>query len=158
MQLCTISYLWRYKVTSDIQSEMKRFDHITKEIDAAYHEAALKLGLSDSAMLILYTIANHGQDCLLSDITRLSGARKQTVNSAIRKLENDEIVYLEPAGGKKKRVHLTEKGEEVVKDTVCKIIDIENKIFVSWQKRERDLYLELTQRYLTAFKEEIKKL
>ena len=37
-------------------NDMKRFNHLISEIDAVYHEAALKLGLSDSAMLILYTV------------------------------------------------------------------------------------------------------
>ena len=36
-------------------AELKRFNYLTNEIDAAYHEAALHLGLSDSALMILYT-------------------------------------------------------------------------------------------------------
>lgn len=51
-----------------IKAAMKRFNYLTTEIDAAYHEAALKLGLSDSAMLILYAICNSGDECPLSDI------------------------------------------------------------------------------------------
>lgn len=74
-------------MTTSISEEMKRFNYLTNEIDAAYHEAAVKLGLSDSAMLILYTICNNGDTCLLHEITRLSGVCKQTVNSSLRKLE-----------------------------------------------------------------------
>ena len=33
--------------------DMKRYNHLTSETEAVYHEAALKLGLSDSAMLVL---------------------------------------------------------------------------------------------------------
>ena len=54
-------------------AELKRFNYLTNEIDAAYHEAARKLHLSDSALIILYTICNYGDSCLLSDIHRLSG-------------------------------------------------------------------------------------
>lgn len=72
-----------------IKAAMKRFNYLTTEIDAAYHEAALKLGLSDSAMLILYAICNSGDECPLSDIPHLSGISKQTVNSALRKLEHE---------------------------------------------------------------------
>ena len=32
---------------------MKRFNYLLGEMDAVYHEMALKLGLSDSAMIIL---------------------------------------------------------------------------------------------------------
>ncbi|MCI8408919.1 MAG: MarR family transcriptional regulator [Lachnospiraceae bacterium] len=141
-----------------IEDELKRFNYLTNEIDAAYHEAALKLGLSDSAMLILYTICNNGEECLLSDITKLSGISKQTLNSALRKLEGEEIVYLEKFSGKKKRICLTEKGRLLVKETVYQLIKIENDIFDSWTKEERRSYIALTERYLSSFKNKIKEL
>lgn len=138
--------------------EWKRFNYLTNEIEAAYHEVALKLGLSDSAMLILYTICNNGEECLLSDITKLSGISKQTVNSALRKLESEEIVYLETFCGRKKRICLTEKGKLLVKDTVLKVIKIENDIFDSWTEEERKSYIALTERYLSSFKSKIKEI
>lgn len=139
-------------------SKMKMFNHLWNEIDATYHEAALKLKLSDSAMIILYTICNNGDSCMIGDITRLSGISKQTINSSLRKLETDGIIYLELVGLRKKRVCLTEKGKCFAEDTVLKIINIENKIYNSWTKSELDLYLELTQRFLHDFENEIKKL
>lgn len=89
--------------------EMRRFNYLSNEIDAVYHDAALKFGLSDSALLILYTICSNGNDCLLSDITHLSGVSKQTINSAVHKLEQEEIVYLEAFRGRKKKICLTQK-------------------------------------------------
>lgn len=35
--------------------QLKRFNLLVSEIDVVYHDAALKMGLSDSAFLILYT-------------------------------------------------------------------------------------------------------
>lgn len=136
--------------------EMKKFNYLSSEIDAAYHEAAQRLGLSDSAMQILYTICNHGEQCLISDICRLSGTSKQTINSALRKLEAEDIVYLETATGKKKTVCLTESGKRLVERTVVKLIKAENDIFSSWQEQELSLYLQLTQKYLISFKNKIK--
>lgn len=141
-----------------IKSGMKRYNFLMAEIDNAYHEAALKLGLSDSAMMILYAICSCGESCLLSEIIHWLGISKQTVNSSLRKLEQQDIIYLESAGGKTKRVCLTENGRAKVNDTVCRIIEIENKIFASWDREEWDIYLELTNRYLNAFKKEIKEL
>lgn len=145
-------------MVNKIKEEMKRYNHLNTEIEGIYHEAARRLGLSDSAMFILYTICEHDGSCLLGDITRLLGISKQTINSALRKLEKDGIVFLESAGGKMKRVCLTEKGEQVMKDTVWKLIEIENNIFSSWEVQEREWYLELTQRYLTALKKGIQEL
>ena len=81
---------------------MRRFNHLVSETDAAYHEAALKMGMSDSIMQIMYILCDKGGDCPLGEICRLSGISKQTINSALRKLEEEGIVYLEGMDGKKK--------------------------------------------------------
>lgn len=137
-------------------AQMKRFNLLMSKTDAAYHEAALKVGLSDSSFLVLYTICSCGGECLLSDITL--GASKQTINSALRKLEADGIVCSEVFSGRKKKVYFTEKGERLARDTVLQVIEIENEIFDSWSGEEKEIYIELTQRYLTAFEERIKGL
>ncbi len=139
-----------------VNTQMKHFNLLLSEIDAAYHDAALRLGLSDSAMLILYTICWCDGECLLSDIT--SGASKQTINSALRKLEADNIVCLEAFEGRKKKVRLTEEGNQFVKDTVFRLIEVENAIFNIWSDKEKNTYIELTRRYLTDFRERIKEL
>ncbi|MDO4340144.1 MAG: MarR family transcriptional regulator [Eubacteriales bacterium] len=138
--------------------QLKRINHLSSEIDAAYHEAAQRFGLSDSAMQILYAICNNGEKCLLSDICNLSGTSKQTINSAIRKLEAEGIVYLETFSGRKKNVCLTAKGKNLMNHTVVRLIKIENDIFSSWTKPEQELYLELMQRYLTSFRDKIEEL
>ena len=142
-----------------LSEDMKRFNYLANEIDNAYHEAALKLHLSDSSMLILYAICSGGKTYYpLCDVYNLSGISKQTLNSALRKLEAEGIVYLRLFGKKKKMIHLTDKGNEIVTNTVARLIEIENMIFNSWTKDEQNTYLELTQRYLNDFKEKIKHL
>lgn len=126
------------------------------EIEAAQHEVALKLGLTDSALLILYNVYLGGGSCLLSDITLW--ASKQTINSALRKLEAEGVVRLENFSGRKKQVVLTEKGSELTQSTVRRWIQKENAIADAWTQEERDLYLELTRRYLTGVKEKIREL
>lgn len=93
---------------------------------------------------------------MLGDIT--SGVSKQTINSALRKLESEEIVYLEVFEGRKKKVYLTEKGRQLAKDTVLRVIKAENEIFASWSDEEKGIYIDLTQRYLTDFKRKVKEL
>lgn len=141
-----------------ITEEMRRLNYLLNEIDGAYHEAGQKLGLSDSAMQILYVICNHGESCLLGEICSLSGTSKQTINSALRKLEAEGIVHLETLTGRRKKVCLTERGKDLANNTVVRLIEIENDVFGSWTKQERQLYLALTQRYLTSFKEKIREL
>ena len=131
---------------------MKRYNLLMTDIEATYHEASRKLGLSDSAMLILYTVCYNGKKCLLNDITRSSGISKQTINSALRKLEAEDIVRLESMGRRKKTVHLTDKGKVFAHNTVHKVLMIEDAIFDSWTESEQITYLELTQKFLTTLK------
>ena len=72
---------------------LKRFNHLIGELDAVYHDMSLRLGLSDSESKILYTVCNFGDSCLLADVCRLTGLSKQTVNSAVRKLEREGVLY-----------------------------------------------------------------
>ena len=135
-----------------LNKQMKRFNFLVNEINSAYHEAALRLRLSDSAFQVLYTVCSSEGDCTISDICSW-GISKQTVNSALRKLESEDLVYLENAGGKRKRVCLTRKGQALSETTVLKIIEIENQIFSSWEKDEVTAYVGLTERYLRMFRE-----
>lgn len=140
------------------QSETRRYNRIISQIDEVYHEIARKQGFSDSAMAILYTLEDHDGKCDLSELVRLSGFYKQTINSALRKLEKDEIVYLEPAGGRFKRVCFTEKGTALARVTVGRVIEAENKIYSSWSREEWALYAQLTQRYLDQLRQETKEI
>lgn len=145
-------------MNSFTSKDLKHFNHLITEMDAAYHEISLKLGLSDSAMSILYTICNYGESCLLQDICRQSGLSKQTINSALRKLETGNILYLEMAGAKSKRVTLTDAGKALAQKTALQVINTENEIFASWSREDVEKYLELTEDYLTALKEKAKQL
>lgn len=138
--------------------ELKRYNYLAGELDAAYHEINVKLKMSDSAMIILYAICDQGEACLLRDIYCQFGISKQTINSALRKLEEEDLVFLEAVDAKNKRVCLTPKGRETASRTAKRIIEIENDIFSSWKEEEVDKYLELTERYLHDFRERSDKI
>ncbi len=140
-------------MTVKISRELKRYNHLISEIEGVYHKVALKLGLSDSAINVLYTICNYGTSCMLQDICRDSGISKQTINSAVRKLEAEGILYMEAVDKKTKRVFLTDAGKELAEKTALKVIQAENDIFASWPEEDVEKYLELTERYLMAFRE-----
>lgn len=139
-------------------NNQKRYCYLTSEIDGAYHEAALKLGVSDSALLILYIICLNGEECPLSEIVKLSGIPKQTINSALRKLENEGILCLKASNGKNRQVILTHKGKDLANKSAMRILQMEDEIFSSWSQPERTLYFRLMERFLYSFKEKIKEL
>lgn len=139
-------------------NDLKRLNLLTSEINGVFHDAAQSMGLSDSAMNILYTICFLGEPCALADIIRLTGISKQTINSSLRKLESEHILYLRSDGSRRKLVCLTDSGKALAGHTAGRMIRLENEIFASWTEADRDAYLSLTERYLTDLKEKTKEL
>lgn len=135
-------------MSNAVSKSLKRLNHIISETDALYHEASFRLGISYSACMILYSICLSGRSCPLGRIVKSSGLNKQTVNSALRKLEKAGIVYLEAADGRSKIVCLTDDGVLLASRTAEKIIEIENEILSSWPEDDILRYFELSERFL----------
>ena len=139
-------------------NQVKRINYLHSEINNVFHEMSQQMGLSDSVSCILYTICNFGDSCLLTDIINMTGIPKQTVNSALRKLEGEGYLQLETAQSRRKKVVLTEAGKLLAQNTAKQMIRMENEIYASWTEEERQLHLTLTQRYLDQLKEKAKEL
>lgn len=141
-----------------IQEKLHRINYLTAEMNALYHQASLKLGLSDSEMMILYALYDSGGSCMLSEICGKSGISKQTVNSAIRKLEKEEIVYLEKSTGKFKKVFFTEHGKDYAEQTVARLFAAETEVFSDWKEEEIDGHIGYVEKYISSFKKQIETL
>ena len=139
-------------------NQVKRINYLHSEINNVFHEMSQQMGLSDSVSCILYTICNYGDSCLLADIISMTGIPKQTVNSALRKLESEGFLRLETAQKRRKKVVLTESGKLLAQKTAGQMIRMENEIFASWTEEDRQMHLILTQRYLEQLKEKAKEL
>ena len=128
------------------------------EVEALYHQASLKLGISDSVSIVLYTVYDVGERCLLSDIYKKTGISRQTVNSAIRSLETDGILYLEQHTGRSKRIVLTDKGKNIVERTIGKLRLAEIQAFEAWTKEEINTYIHLLEKYADCFRKQVEKM
>ena len=73
----------------------KEFNQILGNINAAYHEVCVKLGISDSEFDILYILCDLGDGCNQSAIYKNSGLGKTTINSAIKKMEKKGYITLQ---------------------------------------------------------------
>lgn len=138
--------------------ELHRINYLTSEMEALYHQASLKLGISDSVSIVLYTIYDAGESCLLSDVYKKSGIRKQTVNSAIRGLEAEHILYLEQHTGRAKKIVLTDKGKAYVRETVARLYQAEARAFDTWSEEEINTYIRLMEKYADCLRQQIQQL
>lgn len=145
-------------MTTNYKDKVYRLNCLAHDLDAVYHQAALKLGISDSVLCILYVIYEKGDSCLLQDICNESSISKQTINSALRKLEKDEILYLEQDKGRAKRVCLTDKGKVYLDQTAAKLYEAENNVFEDWTEDEYDSYVRLMRKYIDSLRVQIDKM
>lgn len=138
--------------------EIHRINYLSSELESLYHQSSLKLGITDSVSIVLYSIYDAGSECLLNDICKNSGISKQTINSAIRGLEADDILHLVPHTGRAKKVILTEKGKDYVQQTVARLYQAEQNAFDSWAEEEISTYIALMEKYNDCFRRQIEKL
>ena len=138
--------------------EIKRINYLSNELEALYHQSSLKFGITDSVSIVLYTIYDSGNECLLTDIYKESGISKQTINSAIRALEADSILYLEQHNGRAKKVILTDKGRDYVQKTAARLYQAEMDAFDTWTDEEVSTYIRLMEKYVYCFRQQIEKL
>ncbi len=127
-------------------------------IDGCYHEAALKLNLTDSEFDILYTLSAHEEGCYQSILYKETGMTKSTVNTTVKKMEKEQFIYLTRGTGRNTCVFLTEKGKLLMEDTIYKVIQMENEIYDSWSKEEQELFVRLNKDFAKKLDEKIKDL
>lgn len=135
-----------------------RINYLTSEMDAVYHQASRRLGISDSVCIILYTIYDAGGSCLLSEIYKQSGISKQTVNSALRGLEQKNILTLQQYKGRAKKVLLTAEGTAYAEQTAGRLFAAEMRAFDGWQTEEINAYLRLMEKFTTGLRAQTEKI
>lgn len=140
------------------QDLIHQINYLSKETDELYHRSSLKFNMSDTVSIVLYTIYDVGEDCLLSDVYKNSGISRQTVNSAIRKLEAEEMLYLEPYRGRSKKIVLTERGRDYMNRTAARLFAAEMAAFDTWTQEEIRTYTGLMEKHLACLRREIDKL
>lgn len=139
-----------------MKNTWNEYNLINAEIDSIFHEAAGRMHMSDSEMNIYYTIYLQGSGCPQSDLYKGTGMAKTTVNSAIRKMEKNGMLYLKKSDGRSTNVYLTDKGREVCDNSAGKIIAMERRMFAGWSEEEKKTFIALNQRIVAALREALK--
>ena len=131
-----------------------------KEQDALYHRVAVKFGLSDTAMWVLYLVSETDEDLTQQDLCKRSFYAKQTINTAINSLANKGYVELIPIPGTRnhKKVRLTGAGQALVESKIDCLKTAEKTAFEKLTEEELQSYLEITSRLTDYLREEILKL
>ena len=130
------------------------YNELYKEQDDLYRAAARGFGLSDCAFWVLYALRESGRPMTQSDVCAAVYQPKQTVHSALKKLEGEG--YLRLAEGRDRRskhLVLTERGEALVRRTVDPVMAAEEAAMDTLTETEQAQLLALQRRYNAALRQ-----
>ena len=144
----------------NIRNYIELIEQQRKEQDAIYHNVAVKYGLSDTTMWVLYNIYFAEDIITQQELCRQCFFAKQTVNTAITGLVKNGYVELESIIGTRnqKKILLTEKGARLADSTIKPLVESENKAYAVLDSTEMKAYLDMTTRLTVSLREEAEKL
>ena len=144
----------------DIIDYIRQIELQRKEQDFIYHNAAVKFGLSDTAMWVLYNVYESKDVITQQELCRQCFFAKQTVNTAIASLSQNGYVELKviPGTRNQKKILLTEKGNALAEATIAPLIRAESRAYSALSNEELEAYLEMTTRLTVSLREETEKL
>ena len=143
-----------------ITGQLAAFNQLYKEIDQIYHESAKSKNISDAALWLLYSLYESNVPYTQREFCALWHCPPQTINSALKNLEKQGLIQLDPISGNKKDklVVLTEKGTELTQRVITVLVLAEQRAIRGLAKEERDQLLSLTRKYVELLQTEVNKI
>lgn len=143
----------------NVRKELSEYNSIIKENDDIYREIAKALGLPDCAFWILYTLREGGTALTQREICNAIYQPKQTVNSALKKLEQDGCIEMNGTENhRRKPICLTPKGQQLASETVDRVIAAEQKTLSEMSQEEKEVFIRLFRRYTDLLRKNMKEL
>lgn len=142
----------------EASQELKEVNRLYKELDDIYHDISVRLGISDSVLIILYSIVEMGDGCIQKDISEKFSISRQTINSAIKKLQSQGYIILKQGKGRDMHIYLTPDGKKYAEGIVGPVMELENSVFKEMSPEESREFLRLSQKYVSLFREKVKQI
>ncbi|MDE7287368.1 MAG: MarR family transcriptional regulator, partial [Lachnospiraceae bacterium] len=119
-----------------------------------YRNLAKILGLSECSFWILYTLRTNDTELVQSEVCAYMYQPKQTINSALKKMESDGYIKLEQGNDhRSKRISLTAGGIRLCERTVDRVIESERGALECMTAEEQELFLSLFHKYTDLLKQ-----
>ncbi len=144
----------------DIYQWSKKYSEITNRYNALYRSAAAHFGFSESGFKILYRLYIARGAATQNRLAEELCLSKQTVNSAVLKLEKAGLIELSKGTAAKnsKFVSLTDKGLSECQHCIDKLIKAESSALEKMDDKQLRQFLELYELQYTILEKEIKRL
>ena len=130
------------------------FDRLLNGLDHIYSEFSRACGLSDCAYWMLVDTSTAGGSIAVSRLTSEWFYSKQTINSSIRRREQDGYLYLQPGRGRDMHICLTPEGRRLVEEKAAPVAAMEERAFSGMPQEDQQALLRLTHAYLARLRAE----
>ena len=136
---------------TDLPRQLELLNQNDKILDDMYHNYAAQLNLS-------YTWVQ-GDGCTQKDICEFWSFTKQTVNSALKSLEQKDYIRLLPMeeNRKSKQILLTDAGRIIASKIIPPLVKAETISFQQLSKEERQALVSLSQKRTALLQNEMEK-
>lgn len=142
----------------EASQELKEVNRLHKELDDIYHDIFVALSISESVFIILYALVEMGDGCIQKDISDQFHISRQTINSAIKKLQSQGYIALKQGKGRDMHIFLTLDGKKFADEIIGPITELENSVFKEMEPEESREFLRLTQKYVSLFRDKAKQI
>lgn len=141
---------------NEVRKYILAYNQLLKECDTVYHTAAASSGVSDCAFWIMYALQDTEHVCTQSEIGDNAYMPRQTVNSALKKLERDGYLTLQRIEGRvSKTIHLTAQGHNFVQRYIAPVMAAEERACALFSDEERKDFLMTFRSLVDRLREEI---
>lgn len=125
-----------------------------KELDEIYHDYAVSHNLSDAALWILYAIYDAKEVVTQANICSSWFFSRQTINTALKGLEQQGIIELVsiPGNRKSKQIRFSSEGQDAAQKILFPLLQAENKVFATLSDEENRVFLELSRKRCTLLR------
>lgn len=129
---------------------LRLFNKICKETNVIYHNYASSKGVSDTTFWILYSIYYYGEGITQTDICEEWFYSAQTINSALKSMEQKGLITLRlaPESKKNKQIFFTDTGSSLADELVLPVIKAEEQSFTGLDKKELEAMFDVSFKHL----------
>ena len=138
----------------DFRQFITQVNQTYKEEDELYRRLARYSGLSEAALWILYTVELASGPVTQAEVCGYLSLSKQTINSALKQLEQTGHIRLTGGPGRKKYLQLTETGRRAIGP----VLELEERAFLGLTEEERASLLALERKYLSLLLRESERI
>lgn len=135
------------------------YNNSTKQLDEIYRNVARCFTLPECTFWILYTLRIEQRSFTQTEICDFLYEPKQTVNSALKKLEREQCIAFSAGDDQRsKKISLTEKGVRLAGQTVDRVINAETEALRQMSEEDSRQLIRLTRQYCRLLKTQLEQL